>query len=71
MVAAEPHASGAIVAPLVTSDGCSGTLSVELREGVRTTPELRAVATILAAQLATLITPSAQAGPQEPPAPRP
>jgi hypothetical protein len=66
MVAAEPHTGGAIVAPLVTSDGCSGTLSLELKEGVRTTPQLKAVATILAAQLATLITPSSPAGPQEP-----
>jgi hypothetical protein len=58
-VSTEPLASGAIVAPLVTSDGCSGTMSVELKEGVRTTPQLQAAATILAAQLATLITPSA------------
>jgi len=70
IVAAEAHAGGAIVAPLVTSDGCSGTLSVELKEGVRTTPQLKALATILAAQLATLITPSAQGGTQEPPAAR-
>jgi hypothetical protein len=70
IVAAEAHSGGAIVAPLVTSDGCSGTLSVELKEGVRTTPQLKAVATILAAQLATLITPSSQAGTQEPPAAR-
>jgi hypothetical protein len=70
MVQAEPHASGAIVAPLVTSDGCSGTLSIELKEGVRTTPQLKAVATILAAQLATLITPSGPATPQGPPAAR-
>jgi hypothetical protein len=70
VVATEAHSSGAIVAPLVTSDGCSGTLSVELKEGVRITPQLKAVATILAAQLATLITPSAQGGTQEPPAAR-
>jgi hypothetical protein len=67
MVVAEPHSSGAIVAPLVTSDGCSGTMSVELKEGIRTTPQLKAVATILAAQLATLITPSTPSAAQEPP----
>lgn len=70
MVHAEPHASGAIVAPLVTSDGCSGTLSIEFKEGVRTTPQLKALVTILAAQLTTLITPSASATPQESPAAR-
>jgi len=58
VVASEPHANGAIVAPLITSDGCSGTMSVELKEGVKTTPQLKAVTTILAAQLATLITPA-------------
>jgi len=67
MVVAEAHACGAIVAPLVTSDGCSGTMSVELKEGIRTTPQLKAVATILASQLATLITPSTPSAAQEPP----
>jgi hypothetical protein len=67
IVVAEPHSSGAIVAPLVTSDGCSGTMSVELKEGIRITPQLKAVATILAAQLATLITPSTPSVAQDPP----
>jgi hypothetical protein len=67
MVVAEAHSCGAIVAPLVTSDGCSGTMSVELKEGIRTTPQLKAVATILASQLATLITPSTPSAAQEPP----
>jgi hypothetical protein len=32
-------------------------MAIELREGVEATPQLRAVATILAAQLATMFTP--------------
>ena len=57
VVPAEVLASGAVVAPLISSDGCSGAMAVELRDGVEATPELRAVATIVAAQLATLLTP--------------
>ena len=38
-------------------------MAVELREGVEPTPQVRAVATIVAAQLATLFTPSAAAPP--------
>ncbi|MCX6550145.1 MAG: hypothetical protein NTY02_03895 [Acidobacteria bacterium] len=58
MVSAEPLSSGAVVAPLVTSDGCSGTIALELKQGVQTTPQLKALVTVVAAQLATLITPS-------------
>ena len=63
VVPSEPLASGAIVAPLITADGCSGAMALELREGVEATDRLRAVATILGAQLATLFTPTAQATP--------
>jgi hypothetical protein len=63
VVPSEPLASGAIVAPLITPDGCSGAMAVELREGVEATDHLRAVATILGAQLATLFTPTAAATP--------
>ena len=59
VVPAEPLASGAIVAPLISSEGCSGAMAVELREGVEAAPQVRAVATIVAAQLATLFTPGA------------
>ena len=61
VVPTELLSSGALVAPLVTPEGCSGAMAVELRAGVETTPDLRAVATILAAQLATLLTPGATA----------
>lgn len=57
VVPAEVLASGAVVAPLISSEGCSGAMAVELREGVEATPQLRAVATILAAQLATMLMP--------------
>jgi hypothetical protein len=57
VVPAEVLASGAVVAPLICAEGCSGAMAVELRDGVEATPELRAVATIVAAQLATMFTP--------------
>jgi hypothetical protein len=57
IVPAEALATGAVVAPLISSEGCSGAMAIELREGVEATPQLRAVATILAAQLATMFTP--------------
>jgi hypothetical protein len=63
VVPSEPLACGAIVAPLITADGCSGAMALELREGVEATDRLRAVATILGAQLATLFTPTAPAAP--------
>lgn len=61
VVPAEALARGAVVAPLITADGCSGVMAVELRKGVATTEQIRAVATILAAQFATLLTPAASA----------
>ena len=51
--------AGAVAAPLVTSDGCSGVLAAELARPGHL-DQVRAVATILAAQLATLISPSGQ-----------
>jgi hypothetical protein len=57
VVPAEVMASGAVVAPLISSEGCSGAMAVELRAGVEATPQVRAVATIVAAQLATMFTP--------------
>jgi GAF domain len=57
VVPAEALASGAVVVPLISSEGCSGAMAVELREGIEATPSVRAVATILAAQLATMFTP--------------
>lgn len=62
VVSAEGEAGGAIVAPLVTADGCSGVMAAELRRGVTPTDSTRAVATIIAAQMATLISPSPSHG---------
>jgi len=67
VVPAEPSLSGAVVAPLLTPDGCAGVLAVELREGMDVTTEVRAVAAIIAAQLATLLMPV----PTPTPAPEP
>ncbi|MCX6537817.1 MAG: hypothetical protein NT151_02600 [Acidobacteria bacterium] len=53
---ADPPSGGALVVPLVTADGCTGAIAVELKKGVEPSDYLRAVTTILAAQLATLIT---------------
>jgi hypothetical protein len=47
--------SGAIVAPLVTPAGCVGVMAAEVRHEREQDDEVRAVAAILAAQLATLI----------------
>jgi hypothetical protein len=60
-VRADPPSGGALVVPLVTADGCTGAMAVELMTGVEPGDYLRAIATILAAQMATLITPAAAA----------
>lgn len=46
---------GAIVSPLITSAGCVGVLAIETRNGFETRASVRAVAAILAAQLAALV----------------
>ncbi|MCX6544983.1 MAG: hypothetical protein NTV05_11310 [Acidobacteria bacterium] len=58
---AEPLSGGALVVPLVTAEGCTGAMAIELKKNVEPTDAVRAVATILAAQLATLITPAPSA----------
>jgi hypothetical protein len=60
-VPAEVLASGAVVAPIISADGCAGVMAAELREGADATPERRAIAAIVAAQLATLFTPAGAA----------
>ncbi len=47
--------NGAIAVPLVTSAGCVGVMAAEVTEGRESNAALKAVASILAAQLATLI----------------
>ena len=55
--------SGAVVVPLMTPGGCAGVLAVELPRGGEQGESVRALATIFAAQLATLVgyTPLAEA----------
>ena len=47
--------TGAVVIPLLTSDGCAGVLALELQLGDERLECVRIAATILAAQLSTLI----------------
>jgi GAF domain-containing protein len=47
--------SGAVVVPLMTQSGCVGVLAVELPHGSEQRESVRALATIFAAQLATLV----------------
>jgi hypothetical protein len=47
------EASGAVVVPLLTPDGCVGVFAVEVRPGGEQKESIRALAAILAAQLAT------------------
>jgi hypothetical protein len=63
-VPATSDAPGALVAPIVTSDGCVGVLAAEVKDGRELRGEVRALATIFAAQLATLVTPLPAAGAQ-------
>lgn len=59
-------AAGAIVAPLLSADGCIGALSVEIRGGGETSEAIQAVAGIFAAQLAAVLAASvAEAAPGE------
>jgi transcriptional regulator with XRE-family HTH domain len=48
------HVRGALVIPLLTPDECAGVLAIELEQGGEQRPCLRAVATIIGAQLAHL-----------------
>jgi hypothetical protein len=55
----EGHAqgNGAIAAPLLGPDGCVGIMAAEIRGGREKDTAVQAMATIVAAQLATLVTP--------------
>jgi hypothetical protein len=50
-------ASSALVVPLLTSDGCIGALSAEVVGGAEKDERAQALAAILAAQLATIVSP--------------
>jgi hypothetical protein len=55
VVARTDLTNGAVVVPLITPAGCVGVLAAELRHGGEQRESTRALATILAAQLATLV----------------
>lgn len=55
--------TGAIVAPLMTAEGCVGVLSAEMKGGSEKDESSQALATIFAAQLATLVSPPSTAAP--------
>jgi hypothetical protein len=54
-VPAQPGNSGAVVTPILTANGCVGVMAVELRQGTDTSDNAEALASIVAAQLATLV----------------
>jgi hypothetical protein len=59
-VAGDAFTSGAVIVPLMTSDGCVGVLSAEMKGGAERDESSQALASIFAAQLATLVaTPAA------------
>lgn len=62
VVAGTDLTNGAVVVPLITPAGCVGVLAAELRHGGEQRESTRALATILAAQLATLIGAAPSAG---------
>jgi len=57
VVSGDQRSSGALAAPLVNPGGCIGVMSAELRHEGEKQPVRRAAATIVAAQLATLVGP--------------
>jgi CHASE3 domain sensor protein len=54
-VAGDAVTSGAMIVPLMTSDGCIGVLSAEMKGGCEKDESAQALATIFAAQLATIV----------------
>jgi hypothetical protein len=63
IVLARPgESNGAVVAPLLSADGCIGALSAEIRGGGESSESVQALAAIFAAQLAGVLntTPAAQ-----------
>lgn len=56
-VSATPNSSGAIAVPLLASTGCRGVMAAEVRQGAQRSSARLAAASILAAQLASLVGP--------------
>jgi GAF domain len=62
-VAGDASTDGAVIVPLMTPDGCIGVLSAEMKGGSEKDESSQALATIFAAQLATLVSPPPAAEP--------
>jgi len=54
-VSGDAGANGAVIVPLMTSEGCVGVFSAEMRGGLEKDESSQALASIFAAQLATLV----------------
>ncbi len=61
-VAGAAGAPGALVTPIVTADGCVAVLAAEIADGREMDDDVRALATIFSAQLATVVMPVAEVG---------
>jgi hypothetical protein len=61
-VTGDAGANGALIVPLTTSDGCVGVMSAEMKSGSEKDESSQALATIFAAQLATLVAAPGQSG---------
>jgi hypothetical protein len=61
----QPGGTGAVVAPILTADGCIGALSAEIRSGGETSQSVQALASIFAAQLASVFAAPAAAPEEE------
>jgi hypothetical protein len=59
-VTATPGSNGAIAVPLLAPAGCRGVMSAEVRNDAERQPARLAAASIVAAQLATLVGPPAE-----------
>jgi hypothetical protein len=63
VVLKRPGSNGAVVAPLLSPEGCVGALSAEILNGSETANSVQALAAIFAAQLAIVLTGSASSTP--------
>ena len=65
IVLAHPgESNGAVVAPLLSTDGCIGALSAEIRGGGESSESVQALAAIFAAQLAGVLNTSSGVRPR-------
>lgn len=61
-VAATAQATAALAVPLLDPDGCSGVLAIELQQGIKPAGTVRAIALLLAAALAQVVSRSQSDG---------